>query len=437
MKIFSSKKGTRTLMFISTILVLSLVLAGPALAGENITDETVARVAEGEVIDDDLFISGQTVEMLGTVKGDVFAAGQNVIVRGVIEGNLFAAGQVVVVGGEVENSAYLAGYVAQLEPTAVIAKNIYFGGFSLASDSDSQIDRSLYFGGYQMLLDGDVGRDVSASGGAVKVNGMIGGDAQIYVEKPAEEGMPAGYTQPWGPAMPVGISIPIVAPGADVPEENVAGKYDVQVSISQTPVAPEEVKPEAAIAAKLLNKLRQRAGELVALVLVGSLVVAFTSGCLDKAVDQVRNKWLNSLGWGVLVYLLLIPVILVVIFLIILAVLLLSFITLGSLTSIAMMLGGLGLSGLLAAFSVIAGLLAKILVAYLVGHELLKRTSPATLEGRWGKFWALLIGVVLYELILLIPVGGMLVCIFVVLLGVGAIFALLWEAYKGWRAAAA
>jgi hypothetical protein len=232
------------------------------------------------------------------------------------------------------------------------------------------------------------------------------------------------------------MSLPSVAPGADIPPENVAGEYDVQVTVSEAGIPTKEMEPPSP-GMVLLNKLRQRAGETVALLLVGMLVITYASGALEKTVEQVRQKWLASLGWGTLVYIMLIPAILVLLFLLILIVLLLSLVTFGELTSIAMTLGGLGFSGLLTAFSIIASLLAKIAIAYLVGYELLKRTSPATLEGRWGKFWALLIGVVLYELIMLIPIGGTLVTIFVILLGVGAIFVLLWEAYQAQRAATA
>ena len=436
MKYIRSKKGIRTLVLFSIVAVFTLVLASPVAAGEIISDGPVARVAEDEVIDDDLFISGPTVEMLGTVKGDVFATGQNIIVRGVIEGNLFVAGQAIIVGGEVDGSAHLAGFAIQFEPTAAITRNAYCGGFSVASASGSQIARSLYSGSYQVLLDGDVVRDVTAGAVAVKVNGMIGGDAKVEVEIPPEGETPDPVNQAWMPMLPPGMSRPSVAPGADIPRENVAGEYDVKVTVAEAPMPAEKIQPPSP-GMVLLNKLRQRAGETVALLLVGILVITYASGALEETVEQVRQKWLASLGWGAVVFILLIPAVLIALFLLIFIVLLLSVITLGQLTSIAMTLSWLTFSGSLTTFIIIAWLLARIMIAYLVGYELLKLTSPATLEGRWGKFWSLLIGVVLYELIMLIPIGGTLVTIFVILLGVGAIFVLLWKAYQAQRTATA
>jgi hypothetical protein len=186
-----------------------------------------------------------------------------------------------------------------------------------------------------------------------------------------------------------------------------------------------------------LNMLRKRAGELIALLIVGGLMAYFIYGWMEKAMTELRENWLPSLGWGVLVFLLYIPVLLVLLFLIVLVVLLLSMLTLGQLTGTAISVGSLGFFGFMTAFSITAGLVAKVLVSYLVGYELLKRITPATLEGRWGKFWSLLAGVIIYALLRLIPVGGWIIMALVVVIGVGAITSMYWKRYQSARAAAA
>jgi hypothetical protein len=437
-KMFNSnlwlKRRTQVILLAVTI-ILTLAIATPALAGETITDDTHAVLPEDQVVDDDLFISGQTVEVLGTVKGDLFAAGQQVVVRGVVEGNLFSAGQVVVLGGQVDGSAYAAGYAISLEPATSISRNLYAAGFSVYSEEDSQVARNFYGAGYQLRIDGYVDRDATISGSAVEVNGFIGGDAKVKVEMPPEGQPGENFTPMFMPPMTGGYTytLPEVAKGLNVPEENVGGELIPTIIPYQPPAAPQPPSPEMV----MLNSLRKIAGEGIALLIVGGLMLAYIFGWVGKVVAQVRSKPLPSLGWGALVYVLVIPVFLAVLFLLILAVLILSMVTLGALTSTAISIGGLGFGALVSGFSITAGLVAKVIIAYLFGHLLLNQTMPATLEGRWGKYWALLLGVVLYELLMLIPVGRIVVIIAVSLFGVGAIFSMYWERYQARKAAAA
>ena len=434
-------KKTYLLAILALVMVLTLAIASPVMAAESITDDAHAVLGEDEVVDDDLFIVGQTVEVLGTVKGDLFATGQYVTVRGVVEGNLFVAGQVVMVGGRIDGSAHTAGYAVFLDPDTVISRNLYFGGFSYASAPDSMVERSFYGGGYQFKVDGDTGRDLNIGGGAVDLQGLVGGDALIDVEVPADGGASQDFNPSMMAPMPPGVSIPMVAVGANIPEENVSGERNVNISYYETVNAPaeKEIKPDTGKTAALVlaNRMRKTAGEAIALLIVGGLMLAYMFGWTEKVVEQVRSKPLPSLGWGVLVYILLVPAVMVLLFLVALVVLLLSMVTLGELTGMAISISGLGIGALLTGFGLLAGWVAKVIISYLIGYMLLKQISAATLEGKWGKFLALLIGVVLYELLRFIPVGGFIVLVAVTLFGVGAVFSMYYDKYMENRIAAA
>lgn len=434
MKFYRSKKAWRALLAFSLIAVLSLAVVSPALAGEYITDGYHVIVEEDEVIEDDLFISGQIVEVYGTVKGDLFAAGEQVIVRGVVEGNLFASGAIVIVGGEVQGAAHVAGYAIFIEPDAVIERNVYTGSYSFSAQEGSLIGRSLYGGGYQFLLDGQIDRDVTVSGGAVALNGEIAGDALIEVGVQVGGPPPLDFSPHWmQEPLPSGFAIPVIPPGAQVSEDNVEG--ELYLNVVEYQASPEFDGPSPEVV--LLNSLRKHAGELIALLLVGGLMAFYIYDWMEKAMSEVRENLLASLGWGVLVFFLYIPVVLVLLFLIILVILLLSMLTLGQLTGTAISVGALGFFAFTTAFGIMAGLVAKVLVSYLVGYELLKRVTPATLEGRWGKFWVLLTGVVLYALLQLIPIGSWFIAALVIVIGVGAIFSMYWKRYQATRTAAA
>ena len=240
--------------------------------------------------------------------------------------------------------------------------------------------------------------------------------------------------------MPAGVTLPVVATGANISEDNVGGELNLEVTYYE-PRGGEPVDVEtsarAGVVTAILNRLRQASGETIALLIVGSLMLAYMFGWTEKAVGQLRSKPWTSLGWGTLVYLLLIPVVMVLFFLLALAVLLLSVVTLGELTGTAISIGGLGFGALLTGFGLLAGLVAKVLIAYLIGYLLLKQVAAAAFESKWGKFQALLIGVVIYELVRLVPVGGFIVLVAVTLFGVGAVFSMYWDKYQSNKVVAA
>ncbi len=59
------------------------------------------------------------------------------------------------------------------------------------------------------------------------------------------------------------------------------------------------------------------------------------------------------------------------------------------------------------------------------------------MDGRWGLFIALVIGVLLYEIIRAIPLLGGLTALVVILLGVGAISQVIWNMWQSRSAVSA
>jgi hypothetical protein len=105
-----------------------------------------------------------------------------------------------------------------------------------------------------------------------------------------------------------------------------------------------------------------------------------------------------------------------------LAALLLGAVTLGQMFSSAFGLGGAALSLIIAAFSFVVRYVAKAVVAYVVGRLVMERLAPQTQSGAAGKAWALVAGVLVYEVLRAIPILGWLIGAVVTLCGLGAIF---------------
>ena len=111
--------------------------------------------------------------------------------------------------------------------------------------------------------------------------------------------------------------------------------------------------------------------------------------------------------------------------------------TLGNLAGIILSLGGISIAAFWVTFSLIFWMLSKAIFAYLIGHSLIERVNPESMEGRWGLFIAMLLGVLIYEVIRAIPLLGILTAILVILMGVGAIFQVIWDSWQRRREATA
>ena len=413
----------RLLVVIALTLLLALTITPAVHAGEYIEGKPDAVLEEGETVKDDLFIGGNDVLVAGTVEGDLFAGGTNVVISGEVYGNVFAAGNTVTVSGTIDGALMIAGYDLTLEDGASIGRNVYFGGFSFQTMGNSLVERSIYGGGYQMLLDGSVARDITAGLGALKMTGPVGGDVNIEVgESTSDTDQMFNY---WTNGMPY---VKVLDPGYEVDESLVDGDLNIKVTPVETNVNIPDITIDPAYF--LLQRIRRRAGEFVALMLVGMLALWLMKDTLLKAVDEVKSNAGMDTVWGLVVYLLYFPVVFILFLLLVLLTIMVSILTLGSLTGEMITISGFSFFGLTALFGMLAGLATKVVVGYLVGRWLLSKTSKLSYESYWHHVSALALGVFLYEVFRAIPVAGFFVMLVVVVIGTGAIFVLIKNALQ-------
>jgi len=422
----TKKVGVLLLTAFSLTLLLALSVTPTAYAGEYIEGGPDAVLEDGEIIEDDLFIGGDDVLVAGIVEGDLFAAGENVIVSGEVYGNVFAAGATVTVSGKVDGALLIAGYDLTLEDSASIGRNVYFGGFSFQTMAESMINRSIYGGGYQMILSGTVGRDITAGLGALKMAGPVSGDVNVEIGEPTDR--PDDLFTYWSPGLP---PIKILDPGYVVDENLVDGETNIKVVPIDTDVDIDvdtdfRIDPGFFI----FQRMRRRIGEFIALMLVGLLALWLMKGTLLKAVEEVKSNAGMDTVWGILVYLLYIPVVLTLFLVLLMLTILISIFTLGNLAGEMMTVSSFLFFGSLAAFGMLAGLATKVVMGYLVGRWILDKTSKPSFENFWSHVAALAIGIALYEAIRFIPFIGWLLMIVVVVVGTGAFAVMFWDGLK-------
>ena len=413
-------KVTRNISIIAlsaiVLAALALSFASPARAAEIITGNPDAIVPADQVIDDDLFIAGQNVRIEGTVNGDVFAAGNQVEVTGTIDGNLFVGSQLFTNNGTVNGSVYSFSYVAVTGPTAYVADNMFGFAFAVQTEAGSFVGRSAYAFAYQATVSGQVGRDLNFYGSALRVDGSIGRNLKAQISEPK-------YTQTpqFGPWMPGNVTI--MQPGYEVSAATIGGETDIQVVEYQAPTPQNNLPTPTLWGIAVAGWVVNRVGEFIALFLLGILLYLLWPKQMERVEDQITAHPWRSLGLGFLAAILFPFAFMLAVVIIILLAILLGVISLGHLAGPILALGFL-LLGLAAVVFCIAGLLAaKSIFGYLVGSRILQSSVE---DSGWGVVLILLVGLLLYELVALVPFLGWLVALVVILLGWGAMASVLW-----------
>lgn len=415
------------LVTLLVLFVLALSVFVPAASAyDGRTGERVV-VARDEVIDDDLFVSGNTVTVDGTVNGDLIAAGQTVTINGKVTGNVIAAGSGVIVNGEVGHDVFAAAGVVTVGPNAQINYNAYTAGGSVESRAGSRIGGSLLLAAGQGLVSGQVTNDLLAGANRLRLESTVGGDAKIAADaSTASYSFNSMYYGPNTPAMP------FVQPGLTFgPEARVAGSLEY--------TSPETVAAVSNVSSKVTHNLppqdqqlsrelspRQRTSSyvfdairrLVALLLIGLLIAVLAPRWVTVPAAKLLSSPWPSLGAG-LVSLIAAPVTWLVAFGVVIAIaVLFGLLSLGSLTGLTLLAGLPALGVAFVAIVFVLSYLCQAIVAYLIGRWILGRIQP-----EWnGRIYApVLTGLFILGLLFAVPVAGGVLQFVIVLAGLGAI----------------
>jgi cytoskeletal protein CcmA (bactofilin family) len=409
------------------LLLLAALLLSPVWAAETRGGNNVVIGAD-EVINDDLYVSAETVTINGTIKGDLFALGGLVEVNGVVEGDIHAVGRAIKINGTVKDDARVAGQVVYLGEKATVGSDLLAAGFSLETKPGSSVGQDLLFAGFQALLAGDVGRNVKFAGVAAELAGKVGGDVHAEVGEPGEGPNPATFM----PELPGGLTIPDLKLGltlADTAqiegeltyvskaEGDIAPGAEVAGGVTrQEPAKPvEEAQPSPAMS--VLGWSMRLVQRFLTLLLVGLLVVWAAPGLVRRFGGVVRERPLPSLGWGVVALLVFVAALIALAIVTILLALILGLITLGGLLGdiigLGLLIGGVTVT----LFTLIWSYLTQIIIVVLVGRLVLEKIKPDWSEGR---VWPLVVGLILFVFVTAIPCLGAIIGLLASLAGLGA-----------------
>ncbi len=426
-----SAKRKVLIILIPLFLVFTLGF-GIAATAKAVEFDQDGIVGENEVIDDDLFISGDTVEINGTINGDVIAFGSVVKVNGTIHGSLVTGAQSVLVNGLVDGSVYAGSSTLTLGSEAQIGRNFYYGGFNLSAEPGSIVEKDLLVGAYQALLSGHVGRDIRAGVGALEIDGFVGNDVIAEVDGPTE-----GQQTNFFPGIP-GVET-IVPSGIRISKDTeIGGSLEYKSSVDQSTAI--EVSPAGGVTFEydpdevgrvssntvFVSWLIKQIRVFITLMLLGGLIIWQMPALLNKVSKKAERESMPSLGWGLVSVLVVYLGAFIAAGLIIAVAIFFGVVTLGELSRVVLTVGFSSLALIMAAFGLLVSYGSKIVVAYMVGKLLVRWLAPKFED---QPIWPMIIGVLLYTFLRAIPFLGFAIGVFITLVGIGA----MWLAYQDYK----
>ncbi len=434
-----SSKRKVLIILIPLFLVLTLGF-GIAATAKAVEFDQDGIVEADEIIDDDLFIGGDTVEINGTVNGDLIAFGSVVKINGTVHGSLVTSAQSVLVNGNVDGSVYAGSGTLTLGSKTEIGRNLYYGGFNLSAEPGSIVAKDLLIGAYQALLSGHVGRDVRAGVGALEIDGFVGNDVIAAVSGPGE--VQQAFFFPSAPGVET-----VIPSGIRISKDaEIGGSLEYKSSVDQSDSI--EISPAGGITfeydpaldpqsdidevgrvssnAVFFSWLIKQIRVFITLMLLGGLIIWQMPALLKKVSKKAERESMPSLGWGLVSVLIVYLGAFIAAGLIIAVAIFFGIVTLGELSRVALTVGFSSLALILAAFGLLVSYGSKIVVAYMVGKLLIRWLAPKFED---QPIWPMIIGVLLYTFLRAIPFLGFAIGVFVTLVGIGA----MWLAYQDYK----
>jgi cytoskeletal protein CcmA (bactofilin family) len=444
----------KRLISVFILFLLVVFLATPALAFTSREGDQVV-VAQGEVVNDDLYVGANTIHVYGTIEGDLVAFGSLVVIgeTGVVEGDLLGAAQGVVVNGVVKDDVRVAGAVISVGKTAQIGGDLLAGGYSVETAAGSQIGQDVVAAGSMVGLSGTTARNVHVAAGGFALDGKVGGDVNTEVGSvndvqqnfsplsfmPKVAGMPqpvqisGGLTL--GPNAQVAGKLNYTSPQpATLPAGKVTGGATYNPPPTPMPGQAQTKAQPPTAAKKTADWMLAFLRNLATLLLTGLVVSYFAPGILHKGSQVLKERPLPSFGWGILMFASFYFALLAIFIIVVILAVIFGLVTLGSLVGTVIGAGIVSFSAVILGFSVAASYVSKILVGYLLGWLLFSRLKPELAEHR---FWPALVGILFFVILVAIPILGTIFNILAVLAGLGALYLAFRQWFKARREAAA
>lgn len=369
-----------------------------ALALATITG-CVVHVDDGDSVSrevgSDYFGVGGMLSLTEAVEGDALLAGGSVSTASEIEGDLVAAAGELSIGGAVGDDLYAAGGNVRFD--AIVQGNARVAGGDVTVGPATVVVGGLSLAGARVEFSGNAHEYLRASGGSVRIDGVVQGDAEVSAEQlvVGPEARIGGRLLYHGPGEPEVADGAVIAGGLESRPGDGPRRFD-------------DFRPRLHDGVHGVGRVLWFAGVFAA----GALYLLLAPRFASEAAATVGRRPLPSLGLGLAIAVC-VPFVAMVLLITII---------------------GIPLALLLVALYFVVLFLGWMTTALFLGQrglEVLRAGKPAT---RGWQLVALLLALVALWLVRQIPLVGSLIGLVALLAGIGA---LTWRTWNGHRAVAA
>ena len=392
-------KSKKVSLILLTMFLMVTILTAPALAwqsrqpGDKDEGSRPIVVKTGEVINDDLLITGNNVRIDGTINGDVVALADTVEVTGTINGDLLVGCSNLNISGTINDDLRMGAQNARI--TGKIKRNFSAVAATLILDRDAIIGGNAAIGAKDLNIDGLIQGGLQAAVNQLSLAGKIGQSAAIRTDNlNVLPGAVIGGSLNYRGADKGNIS----------PQAQIGGPVTYKYFVEQ-----HNQKAEPAHA-PWVGILIWVLVWFISLMLIWLLWFYLNPGSFVKVQDALKEKPWASLGWG-FALLILLPV-----------------------AAVLMMVTVVGIPIALAAVSLYAAILfvGKLIVGYGLVYYLANRYQISALQ---KPFAAAAVGTLFLKLLSLIPWVGPIVTGVAALLALGCVFVALRDGLAGRKTA--
>lgn len=168
----------RACRFALIVLILPYFLF--SLENQNGEDEVDMIVLPANaVVDQDFFAYGKSMEISGTVNGDVYVFGGRVLIDGVVNGDVLVAGGSIEISGKVTNDVRLLGGQALI--TGEIGRNVTAVTATIQFSPFAKVGNSIVVLSGNVDLKSFIGKNVRLYASSVRISDEIRGKLSAYV----------------------------------------------------------------------------------------------------------------------------------------------------------------------------------------------------------------------------------------------------------------
>ncbi len=285
-------------MVVGLLAVIGLGLAQTVHAYELANKESY-RLAVGEVVDADLYITAETITIDGTVRGDLVALARVIEINGTVEGDLIAAAGSIIINGTIGDDVRVGANGIRIAGSIGDDLIAAFGG----GDATTQLpfDTGPAMSGLALTTDGQVGGSLLLFGGAADLLGRVQGDVQVAVGVLTLAGKVAGDVQAQVGELRIADNARVAGALAYTAEREMPiPPGSVEGRVRFTLAEPESGQPDQQ-GDGFLGGLVALGLRLIGFTLLALLLLRFVPDSIGKPAEALAARPLNAVLYGLVV----------------------------------------------------------------------------------------------------------------------------------------